>query len=107
MRLYVAGPVTGRPNMNRDAFEEARAALEAAGHEAVVPLDVVPADYGWRDAMRECVRHLVECDGVARLPDWRSSRGARVETELALGLGMPVMDAGEWCGARERISAEA
>ena len=96
MRIYIAGPVTGRPDLNRDAFEEARLALEAAGYEAVVPLDLVPADAEWGYAMRQCIASMMTCDGVARLPDWRSSRGARVETELARGIGMEVRDVGEW-----------
>ena len=44
MRIYVIGPVTGHADLNRPTFESARAELSAAGHEAVIPHDFIPAD---------------------------------------------------------------
>lgn len=36
-RLYLIGPVTGKPNDNREAFEEASARLEAEGYAVDIP----------------------------------------------------------------------
>lgn len=101
MRVYVIGPVSGFPCLNREAFEEAARALRGAGHFPSIPHRNVPPDAEWPDAMRRSIRAMLRCNGVARLPDWRSSRGARIESRLALDLGMPVKDVAEWChGAR-------
>lgn len=97
MRLYVAGPVTGVPDLNRPAFDCAAERLEAAGHSPLLPHWFAPAGADWQTAMRRCVETLVRCDGVALLPGWESSRGASLESDLAAGLGMPVMALDEWC----------
>lgn len=97
MRIYVAGPVTGMPDLNRRAFDEAADRLGAAGHTPLLPHWFVSPDASWSTAMRRCVETLVKCDGVALLPGWERSRGADVECSLAAAIGMPVMTLGEWC----------
>ena len=104
MILYIVGPVTGRPGLNRAAFDEAARSLREAGHFPSIPHRNVPPDAEWPDAMRRSIRAMLRCDGVARLQDWRSSRGARIESRLALDIGMPVRDVAEWChGAQGAI----
>lgn len=96
MILYVVGPVTGRPDLNREAFDEAARALREAGHFPSIPHRNVPPDAPWADAMKMSIRAMLRCEGVARLPDWRSSKGARIESMLARRLGMPARDVAEW-----------
>lgn len=81
MILYVVGPVTGRENLNRAAFDEAARALRGAGHFPSIPHRNVPPDAEWPDAMRRSIRAMLRCNGVARLPDWRSSRGGEDRVE--------------------------
>lgn len=95
--LYVAGPVTGRENRNLAAFEEAERALYEAGFWPSLPHRVVPKDADWHDAMGMSIPLMLGCDGVALLPDWHKSRGARIEADLAFMAGMPVREVGEWC----------
>ena len=40
--------------------------------------------------MRLCIAELLRCDAVLAHPNWIHSRGARLEVEVARGLGMPV-----------------
>lgn len=95
--LYVSGPVTGRPDGNRPAFEEAAHALRAAGYRTRIPHDDVAEGTAWIPAMRTClVSMLAQADGVALLSGWEASRGARLEALVARSLGMPVKDAGDW-----------
>ena len=98
MRLYVCGPVSDVPLLNRPAFERAALQLEEAGHTPVVPHWFVPATASWQDAMRRSVETLVKCDAVALLPGWEESRGAMAECRLASDIGMRVADVGLWCG---------
>lgn len=95
--LYVAGPVTGRENRNLAAFEEAERALYEAGFWPSLPHRAVPKDADWEDAMGLSVTLMLGCDGVALLPDWRESPGARIEARIAEDAGMPVREVDEWC----------
>jgi hypothetical protein len=39
---------------------------------------------------------MLETEGIALLPDWRMSRGARIERRIALWLKIPVRPLGAW-----------
>ncbi len=106
MKLYVSGPVTGYKDGNRPAFDEAAGRLREAGYDACGPHDVVPAPWHWGQAMRKAVGEMLECDGVALLPDWQDSRGACIERRLALDLGMPVGPGDERVAERGAWEAE-
>ena len=89
-RLYISGPITGVADGNRAAFSAAEAQLRAAGFVPINPRDNgLPADSTWHEHMRADLRLLLDCDGVALLDGWENSRGARVEFQLAAGIGMP------------------
>lgn len=99
MRLYLAGPVTGIPDHNRPAFEHAQERLEAAGFEIVTPVtieDEIGHGHSWETYMRAALQRMLAAEGVALLPGWIESRGARIEQRLARDLGMPVDVAVAW-----------
>ena len=97
MRLYVSGPVTGMPELNRPAFERAASQLHRALECAVeIPHDTVPSDADWQTAMRLSVSAMVRCDGVAMLPGWQSSAGARLEQAVAVAVGMECHTVAGW-----------
>lgn len=92
MRIYVIGPVTGREDRNRAAFEGARRTLEAEGHEVSTPLDFVPEDATHAMAMRMSLcwmLHTGRVEGVALLDGWEGSLGATVERVVAKACGIP------------------
>lgn len=91
MKIYIAGPMTGLPGFNYAAFNEAEVKLRDSGHEVANPAsNPAPEGGDWRDYMRLALRQMVTCDAVALLPDWQSSRGAKIEVGLAIDLDMPV-----------------
>lgn len=98
MRLYVIGPVTGRENLNRAAFEEARAKLEQAGYSVTTPHDIIPPDASHEDAMRASIGWITrrDRDGVAMLKEWDLSAGARLEYKVAVACGIRVHRVGKW-----------
>jgi hypothetical protein len=111
MKLYVAGPMTGIPEYNYPAFEAAELDLQVAGYEVLNPsksgeaphvypqpdldgLDVEPER--WRWYMRQGLSLLIQCDGIATLPNWWNSRGALLEVNIAERLGLPSRSVDEW-----------
>lgn len=108
-RLYLAGPMTGIPELNFPLFNAEAARLRALGYEVINPAEInggadelvacsamTPEQLAahWIKCMRADVKVLVDCDGIALLPGWERSRGARVEQALAEGLGLLVCRAG-------------
>lgn len=100
MKIYVAGPMSGRPRWNFDAFAQAAAELRALGYDVVSPAELDLADGFDPDAVlaidpqeyeRLLMRSLgamLQCDAVALLPGYETSRGARLEIEVARGRGL-------------------
>ncbi|CAL8476426.1 DUF4406 domain-containing protein [Caballeronia sp. S22] len=93
-RVYLAGPMSGYPDLNFPAFHAEAARLRAMGFEIVNPAEIdVGPNPTWLKAMRADIKLLVDCDGIALLPGWEQSDGANVEHTLARGLGLRVMQA--------------
>jgi len=96
MRLYLSGKITGNENYKED-FAAGRAKLEAADYDVCDPTAFgFPEDVQWEYAMTYVIREMLECDGVALLPGWEDSRGARIEARLARELGMPTEPLARW-----------
>ena len=91
-RVYLAGPMTGLPELNYPAFNAAAADLRFRGWWVENPAapDLPPCD-SWRDYMRRGIGQMLSCDWVALLPGWERSRGARIEERLARDLGLRVV----------------
>ena len=94
MKVYISGPITGVPNGNQTAFDQAAAKLLDRGHDPVNPHDLHAgaADTSWAGYMRRDIVALMGCDAVVVLDGWGNSRGARIERELAERLGLWVAD---------------
>ena len=106
MKIYLSGKITGNADYKKD-FAEGRAALQAAGYEACDPAAFdFPDDVKWEEAMKYGIREMLECDGVALLPNRRGSRGSRVEARLARELGIPVMPILAWLNWKGRAPKE-
>lgn len=97
-RLYIAGPMTGYSESNYPAFNAVADALRSVGYEVVNP-----AEFGndngrtsYVDLLRNDLRALLDCDGVAALDNWWESVGARNEIQVAGTLKMPVRSTREW-----------
>lgn len=103
-RIYVSGPITGRPNA-REAFDVAYAALQTIGLQPVLPTYLQPFEHegdcpftyrGTDDPhdascyMRACIEAMVTCESIFMLDGWKGSRGAVLEHDIAIKIGMKI-----------------
>lgn len=96
-RIYLSGPMTGLPEFNYPAFNAAAAHLRALGVHVENPAENTKPPCGsWLGYMRLAVAQLATCDHVVVLDGWEQSSGARVEVELARGMGLPVSILAAW-----------
>lgn len=92
-KIYIAGKVTGLPyGQAYNKFSKIEQELREKGFETVNPMKIVPKDIdSWENAMKICIKSLIDCDGIYLLPNWQQSRGASLEARLALDLGLGVL----------------
>ena len=90
MRVYISGPMLGRPDNNIDEFNKAEDLLLKAGYEVLNPTSNGLSNSAlYEDHMRADLRMLSVADALAFLPDWEKSRGARLEIEVAHAINIP------------------
>lgn len=104
-RLYVAGPMSGYPQCNYPAFNSAAQALRRAGYEVVNPAEVhLEERHHYVDLIREDLRLMLDCHGVATLENWWESVGARNEVQVAGILKMPIRSVLDWTSGLYSLS---
>jgi hypothetical protein len=99
-RLYIIGPMTGKPDYNRPAFHTAAKHLRSAGFHVINPAetpDPVPGPE-WEDWIRAGITHVLLADGLALLPGTGHSRGAKLELHIACELDLPLHSVAGWLG---------
>lgn len=104
MRLYISGPMTGVVEFNFPAFNAAAERLRAAGFKVENPADKgIIEGWLWSDYLKYDLRALFDCEGVAMLPDWTKSKGARLEVHVAEELGMACMSVDMWINSLQEV----
>jgi len=110
-KVYLAGPMTGIPQFNYPAFAEGAITLRGLGYEVVSPaeqdssavqkmalasetgnlIELASTEETYGDILSKDVKIVIdEVDGVVLLPEWEFSRGARLETFIAITVQKPV-----------------
>ena len=99
-KIYIAGPMRGRPNFNYPTFHFYAARAREAGFEVENPAEI-GATFGTPKEIndnRELLAAVVEaelyaldtCHAICLLPGWERSEGARRELARALQLGLRI-----------------
>lgn len=87
--IYIAGPMTGRKDFNRESFYFAELALKEQGHEVRNPA-CLPTDWSrYEDYIEVSAAMLGQCEAVVFLPGSESSKGAKYERDLAERRSIP------------------
>ncbi len=105
MKIYLAGRMSGMPDLNFPAFRSARERLRAAGHTVFCPAEhaeqtenEVSAEKNASQAFRRRVLAIdlawicAEAEAIALLPGWQQSKGATAERAAADALGLEVWE---------------
>ena len=89
-KVYISGPVTGRDMTEcKVDFNSAELWLTGLGYDVVNPLSYGEIENGsWEDYMKKDLKMLLDCDYIYLLDGWESSRGARVEYNVACDVGI-------------------
>lgn len=101
MKIYLAGPMRGIPDMNFPMFDRAALELRESGHEVFSPADNdrqkgyagKPVDEIMRDCIMDDLTYIArEAEAVALLPGWEQSKGVAVEVALAEFLSLDIIE---------------
>lgn len=95
MRLYLCGPMRGRPNYNYAMFNSAATKLRVTGYDVISPVEL---DQEYGDIHKVTIDVLLErdfseirnSDGLALLDGFMDSEGSRKEIAHAANFGLRV-----------------
>lgn len=91
-RIYISGPISGLTREQyTERFDSAEQLLREAGYVNIVnPTKLLPARFPWlykllgyRLTLLYDLWKLTGCQRIYKLPDWRKSRGAQIESCVA------------------------
>jgi len=110
MKYYLAGPMTNRPQFNYPLFDSVADALRDEGYDITSPAEMddpetrkaamaspdgavgsgVVNGETWGDFLARDVKMLADhLDAIILLPEWETSKGARLEAFVAINCDYP------------------
>ena len=93
--IYVSGPMTGYPKLNRPKFNKIADQLSKYGYKVVNPAFF--SDGLWKACLvRDLIVMLLFCNKLALLPGWKKSKGAQLEISVARKLGFRIQPYSYW-----------
>ena len=90
MILYIAGKMTGLPDLGRHKFADVEERLKRKGHVVLNPC-TVPVGLPKNRYLPICLAMIDAADGVYMMDNWETSPGARVEMEYASYQGKEIL----------------
>lgn len=87
-KVFISGRVSGlKPETVRKNFARVEKKYKAIGYEVVNPIKLCDKEWSWFRCMVVCLWNLAKCDYVYMIPNYKKSRGARIEHCFARTLG--------------------
>jgi nucleoside 2-deoxyribosyltransferase len=97
IKIYIAGPMSGHPNLNWNAFDQKEKQLIDEGFDVVNParmdrdMGLDPknmGEYDYEEAARRDIDALTGCDAIYLMSGFQFSKGACWERALAKHFGL-------------------
>lgn len=93
--IYIAGPMTGHPELNYPNFFLLENKLKDLGFKNVLnpasnPKD--PSKHSWETFMRDAIRMVIDSDVIVFLDGWETSMGANIEIIIGRALKLKIYD---------------
>ena len=83
-KVFISGQVSDLPYLVAYGnFSNAERMLVSMGYEVVNPMKICKKHWSWVRCMIKCLWAIYFCDKIYQLPDWKDSRGARIEYKWA------------------------
>lgn len=92
-KIYISGKITGLKESDAlELFNKAEEHLKELGYDVVNPMTIEHNhSKSWADYMRADLIAMLKCDAVYMLDNWRDSKGATVERNLAFSLDFDII----------------
>lgn len=91
-KVYLSGPITGKKNY-KGLFLYVEELIKLCDVFRIFnPASQIPDSLDYKQAMKRCVAALAEYDTIMLLPGWHTSKGARLEHDIALACGINIID---------------
>jgi hypothetical protein len=96
-KVYISGNRGGLMRVDiENLFKESAEYLRSKGYNPIYILDHnLPAGSTSEQCVATKILTLLDCDAVFMQDDWKDSRGARLEYEIAYSAGKPIYQIGE------------
>lgn len=102
MKVYLAGPMSGKEDFNFPTFFRAADYLRGEGHEVFNPAEEDLKEWGtleevkkkatYRFCLRKDLNWIIDhAEAIAFLPGWKNSKGVKAEKALAEALGLKMI----------------
>ncbi len=92
--MYISGKITGLylPDAMR-MFEDAEKIVSKYGYEPINPITEVPKNFkfDWYEYMKFDIKILMDCEAIFMLSNWKDSKGAIIEHDLAKKLNYKII----------------
>jgi hypothetical protein len=92
LKYYLSGAITKQPEFKK-YFNGCENVLQHWGASDIFnPASIDwPVDTSWETCMKYDIKILMDCDCLVLLPNWRKSKGAKVEINLCKKLGIRIV----------------
>lgn len=101
--IYISGKISGNPNYEEEFAQAEKYYCEKKGEFVFNPADMgkffrekclsyFSKEPNWEDYMLFDVKHLLRAGTLVSLPNWKESKGARIERAIAEILGLEIVD---------------
>jgi hypothetical protein len=91
-KIYISGKITGIEDQAPELFKKTAHELLKQEFHPINPMTLNHNhDKSWHSYMREDIKALCDCDLIYMLSNWKDSKGAIIENQIANFLGLEVI----------------